>query len=53
MGYLAVARIPYELWVKFVWKLIAAWLVIAALVLVVGAIWECQPDGWRRDPGDN
>ncbi len=39
MGYLAVARIPYELWVKFIWRLIAAWLVIAALALVAGAIW--------------
>lgn len=39
MGYLAVARIPYELWVKFIWKLIAVWLVVAALALVAGAIW--------------
>lgn len=36
MGYLAVARIPYELWVKFIWKLIVAWLVIASVALVVG-----------------
>lgn len=39
MGYLAVARIPYELWFKFIWKLIAFWLIIAAAALVVGAIW--------------
>lgn len=39
MGYLAVARIPYELWVKFIWKLIAVWMIIAALALVAGAIW--------------
>lgn len=39
MGYLAVARIPYELWVKFIWKLIVLWLVVAALALLVGTVW--------------
>ncbi len=38
MGYLAVARIPYELWVKFIWRLIVFWVIIAAVALVVGAI---------------
>lgn len=37
MGYLAVARIPYELWVKFIWRLIILWSVIAAVALVIGA----------------
>lgn len=37
MGYLAVARIPYELWFKFIWKLILAWLIIAAIALMIGA----------------
>lgn len=35
MGYLAVAGIPYERWVKFVWKLVLGWLLIALVALVV------------------
>lgn len=35
MGYLAVAGIPYERWVKFIWRLIVGWSVIAALALLV------------------
>lgn len=35
MGYLAVAGIPYEKWVKFVWKLIVGWVVIAVIALIV------------------
>ncbi|MBE1556549.1 YfcC family protein [Sporosarcina limicola] len=38
MGYLAVAQIPYERWVKFIWKLIVIWLLVAAIALVV-AVW--------------
>ena len=35
MAYLAVAGIPYERWVKFIWKLILGWLVIACIALIV------------------
>ncbi|AWX53937.1 MULTISPECIES: YfcC family protein [Brevibacillus] len=35
MGYLAVAGIPYEKWVKFIWKLLAGWAVIASIALIV------------------
>ncbi|XKH50550.1 AbgT family transporter [Chryseomicrobium palamuruense] len=38
MGYLAVAGIPYERWVKFIWKLILGWLAIAAIALVVAVL---------------
>ena len=38
MGYLAVAGIPYERWVKFIWKLILAWLAIATIALVVAVL---------------
>ncbi|SIT70579.1 YfcC family protein [Edaphobacillus lindanitolerans] len=38
MGYLAVAGIPYERWVKFVWKLIAGWLIIALIALVAAVV---------------
>ncbi|QQK75778.1 YfcC family protein [Salicibibacter cibarius] len=35
MGYLAIAGIPYEKWVKFVWKLILGWTVIATVALLI------------------
>ncbi|RNB82000.1 putative basic amino acid antiporter YfcC [Brevibacillus fluminis] len=35
MGYLAVAGIPYEKWVKFIWKLLLGWALIAAVALIV------------------
>lgn len=35
MGYLAVAGIPYDRWLKFIWKLVLIWLGIAAIGLVV------------------
>ncbi|AUD14666.1 MULTISPECIES: YfcC family protein [unclassified Planococcus (in: firmicutes)] len=38
MGYLAVAGIPYEKWVKFVWKLVVGWLVIALVALVIAVM---------------
>ncbi|WP_370297652.1 YfcC family protein [Ammoniphilus sp. YIM 78166] len=38
MGYLAVAGIPYEKWVKFVWKLIVGWCVIAAMALLIAVL---------------
>lgn len=38
MGYLAVAGVPYERWVKFIWKLILGWTLIAAVALVVAVI---------------
>lgn len=38
MGYLAVAGIPYERWVRFVWKLVLGWMVIAMIALVIAAV---------------
>ncbi|MDE4085677.1 AbgT family transporter [Planococcus maritimus] len=38
MGYLAVAGIPYEKWVKFVWKLVVGWLFIALVALVIAVL---------------
>ncbi|MGE7854901.1 YfcC family protein [Bacillus sp. NPDC094064] len=34
MGYLAVAGIPYERWVKFIWKLILGWAFMACIALI-------------------
>lgn len=38
MGYLAVAGIPYEKWVKFIWKLIGMWIIIAGIALTIAVI---------------
>ncbi|GIN98712.1 C4-dicarboxylate ABC transporter [Siminovitchia terrae] len=38
MGYLAVAGIPYERWVRFVWKLILGWMVIAVVALIIAVL---------------
>lgn len=38
MGYLAVAGIPYERWVKFIWRLILGWTLIACIALVVAVL---------------
>lgn len=35
MGYLAIAGIPYERWVKFIWKLVLGWTLIACIALMV------------------
>jgi len=34
MAYLAVAGIPYEKWIKFIWKMILGWAVIACIALI-------------------
>lgn len=38
MAYLAVAGIPYERWVKFVWKLTLGWMIIALIAMVVATM---------------
>ncbi|MFN2746493.1 MULTISPECIES: YfcC family protein [Bacillus] len=35
MASLAIAGIPYERWVKFVWKLIAGWFIIGAAAIII------------------
>ncbi|ULG73546.1 YfcC family protein [Macrococcus brunensis] len=35
MGALAVARIPYTTWIKFVWKIIAIWAVICIGAMII------------------
>ena len=35
MAYLAVAGIPYEKWIKFIWKMILGWALIACLALIL------------------
>ena len=38
MAYLAVAGIPYERWVKFVWKLILGWIALALVAMVIAVM---------------
>lgn len=38
MGALALGRIPYEKWLKFVWKIAALFLVLTVLLLVAAAL---------------
>ncbi|TDM04460.1 YfcC family protein [Macrococcus carouselicus] len=35
MGALAVARIPYTTWIKFVWKIIVLWAVICMVAMII------------------
>ena len=38
MGALALGRIPYEKWLKFVWKLILLFLALTILLLIAAAL---------------
>ena len=38
MGALALGRIPYEKWLKFVWKLILIFLLLTVLLLIAAAV---------------
>ncbi len=35
MAYLAVAKIPYQKWVKFIWKLMLTWIISGAVLLMI------------------
>lgn len=48
MGALALGRIPYEKWLKFVWKLILLFLLLTGLLLVLAP--RC-PDRTAVPPG--
>ena len=38
MGALALGRIPYEKWLKFVWKLMVIYLLLTTLLLIAAAL---------------
>ena len=38
MGALALGHVPYDRWLKYVWKLIVYFLLLTCLFLVAGAI---------------
>ncbi|MBB6448903.1 putative ion transporter superfamily protein YfcC [Geomicrobium halophilum] len=35
LAFLAIAGIPYTRWVKFIWKLVVAWIIIAIIALLI------------------
>lgn len=38
MGFLALSNVPYEKWLKFVWKLILIWYVVGSLLLMTAQV---------------
>jgi len=43
MANLAIAKIPYDKWVKFIWPLIALWTLLAAIFLVYASMINYGP----------
>ncbi|MGL4252743.1 MAG: YfcC family protein, partial [Fusobacteriaceae bacterium] len=35
MGFLAVANIPYDRWMRFMWKLFLIWIVTGSILIVI------------------
>ena len=54
MGALALGRVPYEKWVKFVWKLLALFLALTLLLLMAGVLLgKGTRSGERRAPSSS
>ena len=43
MSYLAVSRIPYEKWVKFIWPLMLIWIGMGAVFLIIANLIQYGP----------
>jgi uncharacterized ion transporter superfamily protein YfcC len=43
MGVLAMAKIPYEKWVKFIWPVMVIWTIIGAVLCYVAALIDLGP----------
>ena len=43
MSYLAVSRIPYEKWVKFIWPLMLIWIGMGAVFLIIANLMQYGP----------
>lgn len=43
MGYLSIAKIPYEKWVKFLAPLMAAWIITGAIFLIIANVINYGP----------
>lgn len=35
MGIISAANIPYDRWMKFMWKLFLIWLLVGAVLLII------------------
>ena len=44
MGVLAIAKIPYSVWMKWVWKLMVVFILVSMLLLAIPAIINVWPD---------
>lgn len=43
MGYLAVAGVPYDRWIKFVWPLLGIWMIVGICFTVLAVIIKLGP----------
>lgn len=43
LGILGLSKVPYERWVKYNWKLVVIWTVMAALLLIVASTIQLGP----------
>jgi|SRR5690625_4958601 len=43
MAALAMGRVPYGAWVKFIWPLILIWMVLASLAIYIGMLFNWGP----------
>ena len=43
MGALALGRIPYEKWVKFIWPLMLIWIGMGAVFLIIANLMQYGP----------
>ena len=43
MGNLSVANIPYDRWMKFMWKCFALWLGVGAVMIIIAQVIKLGP----------
>ncbi|MGL5232711.1 MAG: hypothetical protein ACRC7W_05205 [Fusobacteriaceae bacterium] len=43
MGFLAMANITYDNWMKFIWKLFLLWLLTGAILVTIASIIKLGP----------
>ena len=43
MGILGAANVPYDRWMRFMWKLFAVWMAVGAVLVVVAQLINYGP----------
>jgi uncharacterized ion transporter superfamily protein YfcC len=43
LGILALAKVPYDRWLKYNWKLVALWSLVGAVSVFVASLIELGP----------